>query len=288
MRGSAVVGGLVVICAAACSDRAPPTETAASGGTAQGAAGGAPQGGSTATEGGGTATDSGSAGDEGGSAGSPVDPGTGGCRAAESPEPDPADGGVHEGPLEITGPGLAAALANYSTIRGDLTIGPSAPSDEPLIEQLDLSHLRVVEGSVFIRNTDLTELALPRLETVTGELWIRLNLALTHISAPQLRSADSFYLDSNTALRTSEFPKLETVTSTLYVHRNVLLVSWGFDALRSLGSATITANPALPTCLVDALGDATGLTLSSELTGNLTPPACDCSVACGQITPVCA
>ena len=217
-----------------------------------------------------------------------VNPETPECPLSEPLGTDEADGGSYDSTLSITSPGLEDLIGTYSTIKGDLLIGPVGPDGAPRIEQIDLSHVRVVEGSLLIRNTGLTELSMPRLETVSGQLWISLNLELSQVSLPELRSTGDFFLDANVSLLASEFPKLETVNGQLYIHRNIELVSWGLDALHTVtGGVTITANPALPFCLVDALGAATGLTLSSEFRGDVPPPACDCSRDCGRLVPEC-
>jgi hypothetical protein len=210
------------------------------------------------------------------------------CPSSDPLQPDEEDGGAYDGDLEITSPELASQLGTYSIIRGDLWIGPVAPSHGPLLSDIELSHVRVVEGSLLIRNTGLIALSMPRLERVTGQLWISLNQELTRVSLPQLRSTGDFFLDANLKLLTTDFPELETITGQLYVHRNIALTSWGLDALRTIETGvTISANLALPTCLVDALGEATGLELTSTFTGGTPPPNCTCSSACGRIVPQC-
>lgn len=218
------------------------------------------------------------------SAGAPAVPE---CPEPEPPSSDPEDGGRHEGALEIVA-GLEAALGTYSVIGGNLTIGPSSPpTSGARIEGIDLSHLRVVEGDLLIRNTALTALELPRLERVDGQVFLSLNLELRTAALPRLESAYSLYLDTNLELLEADFGALEAVTQTLYVHRNQKLVNWGLYSLTSVGSVIITANPSLPQCLIDALNEATGEMASSIAIGGGTPPNCDCPEECGRIVPDC-
>ena len=208
------------------------------------------------------------------------------CPELQAPSPDPDDGGELAGALSIV-LGNEEQLGTYSTISGNLTIGPSSPPSGARIEDIDLTHLRVVEGDLMIRNTGLGELELPRLERVTGQLWVSQNYGVTQVRMPQLTHVGALYLDANLELVESEFPRLETVDTTLYIHRNLKLMSWGLDALQTVGSVMITANPALPQCVVDSLNENTGQMASSEATGLEDPPICDCQAACGRISVAC-
>ena len=102
------------------------------------------------------------------------------CPELPGPSPDPDDGGAFPGPLSIV-LGNEAQLGTYSTIEGNLTIGPSAPPTGARIETIDLTHLRVVEGDLMIRYTAMAEIELPRLERVTGQLWVTHNQQLTEL-----------------------------------------------------------------------------------------------------------
>ena len=209
------------------------------------------------------------------------------CPELKAPSPDPDDGGKLTGALSIV-PGNEEQLGTYSTIGGNLTIGPSAPpTGGAKIEDIDLTHLRVVEGDLMIRYTGLSELELPRLERVTGQLWVTANSELTHVRLPELRRAGALYLDANLELVKSEFPQLETVDTTLFIHRNVKLRSWGLDALQAVGDVTITANPLLPQCVVDAFNQNTGQMASSLATGSGAAPICDCQEECGRLDVNC-
>jgi hypothetical protein len=209
------------------------------------------------------------------------------CPELVGPEPDPNDGGIYDGDLVIESSDELEALGTYSVITGDLTIGRTGTPEGATIQEVDLSHLREVGKDLIIRNTLLTDLELPRLERVGGQLWVSLNLELLEVRMPELTSVQDLYLDTGIKLVRSEFPKLEEVSGTLYIHRNVELVSWGLDALRSVGSVTITANESLPQCLVDALNENTGMMASSEATGADSPPICDCPEECGRIVVDC-
>lgn len=209
------------------------------------------------------------------------------CPERVGPDPDPDDGGTYDGDLVIVSSHQLEALGTYSTITGNLTIGTSGPAAGTPIQELDLSHLREVGKDLTIRNTDLTDLELPRLERVGGQLWVSLNLELLELRMPELTSVQDLYLDTDVKLVRSEFPKLEEVSGTLYVHRNIELESWGLDALRSVASVTITANESLPQCLIDALNENTGMMASSEATGVSSPPICDCPEECGRIVVDC-
>jgi hypothetical protein len=208
------------------------------------------------------------------------------CPELEAPIPDAEDGGKLMGSLSIV-PGNEEQLGTYSTIGGDLTIGPSAPPSGARIEAIDLTHLRVVEGDLMIRYTDLSELELPRLERVTGQFWVSSNGQLTQVRSPELTHVGALYLNANFELLKSEFPRLETVDTSLYIHRNLKLMSWGLDALQAVGDITITANPLLPQCVVDAFNQNTGQMASSEATGGEEPPTCDCPEECGRLNVSC-
>jgi hypothetical protein len=209
------------------------------------------------------------------------------CPELVGPEPDLDDGGVYDGDLVIGSSAELEALGTYSVITGNLTIGGSGTPGGATIQEVDLSHLREVGKDLTIRGTGLTDLELPRLERVTGQLWVSLNLELLEVRMPELASVQDLYLDTDTKLVRSEFPKLEEVSGTLYIHRNIELVSWGLDALHSVGSVTITANASLPQCLVDAFNENTGMMASSEATGAGSPPICDCPEECGRLVVDC-
>jgi hypothetical protein len=246
------------------------------------------------TTGGANVTTGGASVTTGGASGSGGEPtATGGapepteCPELLGPDPDPDDGGIYDGDLVIESHDELEALGTYSVITGSLTIGGSGTPGGATIQELDLSHLREVGKDLNIRNTGLTDLELPRLERVTGQLWVSLNLELLEVRMPELKSVQDLYLDTDAKLVRSEFPKLEEVSGTLYIHRNIKLVSWGLDALRSVGSVTITANASLPQCLVDAFNEDTGMMASSEATGAGSPPICDCPEECGRIVVDC-
>ncbi len=243
-------------------------------------------GGASAVTGGTSAATGGAIGNGGeptatGGASEPTD-----CPELGGPDPDPDDGGTYDGDLVIESHDELEALGTYSVITGNLTIGGSGTPGAETIQELDLSSAGS-GGDLTIRNTRVTDLELPRLERVEGQLWVSLNLELLEVRMPELTSVLDLYLDTDAKLLRSEFPKLEEVSGTLYVHRNLKLVSWGLDALRSVGSVTITANASLPQCLVDALNENTGMMASSELIGAGSPPICDCPEQCGRIVVDC-
>jgi hypothetical protein len=288
--GFSATGGSAAGGAAATSvggARASGGKVSATGGSASSSGGNASSSGGNASSTGGKTGTGGSASSAGGlenagGAGGPSE-----CPELEAPGPDPDDGGTFTGALTIAA-GNEQQLGTYSTIAGDLTIGPTTPpSGAARIEDIDLTHLRVVEGDLLIVNTGLSELELPRLERVTGMLWVSQNQQLTQVRVPELRHVGALYLDANFELLKSEFPQLEAVDTTLYIHRNLKLMSWGLDALQAVGDVMITANPALPQCLVDAFNQSTGQMASSEATGGVEPPICDCPEECGRLSVNC-
>jgi hypothetical protein len=266
--------------------RASGGRVSATGGNASATGGRVSATGGNASATGGKAGTGGSASSVGGSENTGGAGGSSDCSELEAPSPDADDGGTFTGALTIV-LGNEEQLGTYSTFVGSLAIGPPSPTAGATIEDIDLTHLRVVEGDLMIRYTGLSELELPRLERVTGQFWIRLNDQLTKVRAPELRHAGALFLDSNIELLKAEFPQLETVDSSLYIHRNVKLVSWGLDALQTVGSVTITANPALPQCVVDAFNQSAGQMASSESTGGVDPPICDCREECGRLSVNC-
>src|SRR5688572_22050514 len=100
------------------------------------------------------------------------------CPELVGPGPDPDDGGTYDGDLVIESSDELEALGTYSVITGSLTIGVSGTPVGTTIQELDLSHLQEVGKDLNIRNTGLTDLELPRLERVGGQLWVSQNFEL--------------------------------------------------------------------------------------------------------------
>jgi len=177
-----------------------------------------------------------------------------------------AAGVVHEGDLVIAGADDLDAAGNISEVTGDVHVLPSYAG------VVDLPNLRKVGGSVRVSgeiSTDaesviwpeLTELRLPNLTSIGGELYVYLTDALVE----------------------TDFRSLERVGAQVYFMRNLALRRVGFDSLVE-ASVQIQAAPVLAACEIDQVcAQVGGVSCGAEYSD----PDCTCQVICGRVESSC-
>jgi hypothetical protein len=189
--------------------------------------------------------------------------GTGGC-----PSVPPATGSeVFDGDLFIVSAADGEAAAKWSEITGSLRIEPTYPG------VLSLPNLERVGGDVYLEGNAvagmeespwalITELRLPNLKSIGGQLFVYLTTQLVE----------------------TDFRNLETVGYRVYYMRNLALRRIGLDALVVDGTAgvSIQASPVAASCEIEAIcgGPGCGEQYSDA--------DCTCEQRCDRLEPSCA
>jgi hypothetical protein len=123
------------------------------------------------------------------------------------------------------------ALEAFTTIEGNLVV---VDSD---IENLALPHLHTITGSLLIKeNTDLQSINLPELSTTGGLVYIWKNVSLWGIALPKLKEASSNVVFKDNDLVTQlSLPALEQVGGSLNINGNGALQELGLASLNETG-----------------------------------------------------
>jgi hypothetical protein len=203
-------------------------------------------------------------------AGASAEGGAGGAEASAagacSIAPPAEVGDSTHGDLTIATADDAAAARDISDITGSLVILRSFAG------VLDLPNLKRVGGDVrllgdMVATSDertwaaITELRLPNLERIEGELFLYLTGLLVETD---LRS-------------------LQAVGERVYYMRNVALRRIGLDSLTS-GSVQIQASPLAASCEIDAICGQVG---ASDCGAEYSDSTCACVEECGRLVPAC-
>jgi hypothetical protein len=172
---------------------------------------------------------------------------------------------VFDGDLLIASSGDAEAASAWSELTGTLRIAPSYQG------VLYLPNLVRVGGDVFLEGNAvagmdestwalITELRLPNLESIGGQLYVYLTAQLVE----------------------TDFRNLETVGYRVYYMRNLALRRIGLDSLTgSAASTSIQASPEAASCEIEAICGGSGC-------GEQYSDAdCTCDVRCGRREPHC-
>lgn len=196
-----------------------------------------------------------------GDAGSSASESTGPCPSLSPPEA----GDVVATDLIITTVDDAASALAISEVGGSLLISRTFPG------VLHLPNLRRVGGDVRLQGDQvmippeswsaMTELRLPHLESIGGELFLYLTGALVETD---LRS-------------------LKTVGKRVYYMRNVALRRIGLDSIAN-GSVSIQASPLSAACEIDAICKRIGAT---DCGAEYSDASCSCVEQCGRLEPHC-
>lgn len=95
----------------------------------------------------------------------------------------------------------------------------------------------VVLSSVALhQNSGVTNLSLPNLVQVTGDVYFHQNVNLQTVSMPMLQSVGRYvYFHQNLALQTIDMGSLQTVGEYLYLHGNTAVTSADFSSVASVG-----------------------------------------------------
>lgn len=121
-----------------------------------------------------------------------------------------------------------------------------------------LAKIRVINGTVVVEATSLTDLVLPQLTRVIGDIFIGENPQLTRVSLPALQGVDGLGLRNDPALTAVEAPALLGVKQ-LEIAGTALPDLGGFPALRSAETGIILrSNPALQSLQLPSLSSIGG------------------------------
>lgn len=104
--------------------------------------------------------------------------------------------------------------------------------DETEFDEIELTELKKVLYIDVLDNYSLTAFSAPVLESITGDLWIDFNTALTTLSFPELEKLGSLLIISNTELPSFDFSKLSQVADYFEVSGNEMLPTSDAEALR--------------------------------------------------------
>lgn len=189
--------------------------------------------------------------------------------APECPiEPIAAAGGdVLDGDLVIASVADAAAAEHLSEVSGTLRIAPTYPGVLFLPNLVRVGKDVHVEGHVVAGAPEaewarITELRLPNLTHVGGQLFVYLTGALTE----------------------TDLRKLETVGERVYYMRNLALRRIGLDLLQN-AAVGIQASPQAASCEIDAVCAQVGGGTSCG--SQYSDPNCTCEPRCGRLEPNC-
>lgn len=104
--------------------------------------------------------------------------------------------------------------------------------DETEFDEIELAELKKVLYIDVLDNYSLTALSVPVLESITGDLWIDFNTALTTLSFPELEKLGSLLIISNTELPSFDFSKLSQVADYFEISGNENLPTTDAEALK--------------------------------------------------------
>jgi hypothetical protein len=180
--------------------------------------------------------------------------------------PAPEAGQVLDGDLTVSSVADAESALPIAEITGSLVIAPSFPG------VLYLPNLRRVGADVQLQGNAvagrpesewaaITELRLPNLERIDGELYLYLTGALVE----------------------TDFRSLQTVGDRVYYMRNLALRRIGLDSIMA-GSVSIQASPQAAACEIDAICEQVG---AASCGAEYSDPDCDCAYHCGRLEPRC-
>lgn len=192
--------------------------------------------------------------------------GAGGAPECPSEAQAPIGSDVLDGDLVIASLADAAAAEHVSEVSGTLRIAPSFPG------VLSLPNLVRVGGDVYLEGhvvagapeaewAQITELRLPNLTRIDGQLFLYLTGALTE----------------------TDLRKLKTVGERVYYMRNLALRRIGLDLLED-ATVDIQASPQAAGCEIDAVCAQIGGTSCGT---EYSDPDCTCEQRCGRLEPNC-
>ena len=114
-----------------------------------------------------------------------------------------------------------------------------------------MAQVEQVQFSIDVaRNAQLTQLPLPALHWMFGDLNVTKSPALASLAVPVLEHAAALAIENNPALQTFEAPALIDARDQLFILQNPKLRHIVFDALTNGGLFEVDDNPKLPTCEV--------------------------------------
>ena len=103
--------------------------------------------------------------------------------------------------------------------------------DETEFDEIELPELKKVLYMDVLDNYSLISLSAPVLESITADLWIDFNTALTTLSFPELKKTGSLLIISNTELPAFDFSKLSQVVDYFEISENESLPTAAAEAL---------------------------------------------------------
>jgi hypothetical protein len=177
----------------------------------------------------------------------------------------PAGSDVLDGDLVISTIADALAAQDLSEISGTLQIAPTFPGVLSLPNLVRVGKDVYLEGHVVAGAPEaewaqITELRLPNLAHIGGQLFVYLTGALTE----------------------TDFRKLEAVGERVYFMRNLALRRIGLDLLKA-ADVGIQASPRAAACEIDAVCGQVG-----GCGAEYSDPNCTCELRCGRLEPSCA
>lgn len=123
-------------------------------------------------------------------------------------------------------------LEEYEEVKkcGEITGG--LIFDETDFDEIELPELKKVLYMDVLDNYSLITLSAPVLESITADLWIDFNTALTTISFPKLKKMESLLIIDNTELPSFGFSELSQVVDYFEISGNEKLPTTDAESLR--------------------------------------------------------
>jgi hypothetical protein len=173
---------------------------------------------------------------------------------------------VLDGDLSVASAVVVEGAAGLSEITGSLRILPAfsgvlyLPNLERVGGDVQLAGVAVA-GAPESDWAGITELRLPNLQSIGGELYVYLTGALVE----------------------TDFRNLESVGSRVYYMRNLALRRVGLDSITT-GPVDIQASPVAASCEIEAICAQIGATSCGS---EYSDPDCSCLERCGRLEPSC-
>ncbi|MEM1120016.1 MAG: hypothetical protein AAGJ18_06175, partial [Bacteroidota bacterium] len=162
------------------------------------------------------------------------------------------------GRVFITGDDVTdlSPLSTIETISGQLSINGCSM----LTSLAGLDNLEEIGEVQILNNPLLTDLALPKLETVTGNFQLIQNQGIITLNGPSLLTSVGglTIFENNSMTSIGSFPALTTINQQMAIQQNAVLED--ISGLANVNAATmqslfITYNPTLSTCAITSVCD---------------------------------
>jgi hypothetical protein len=157
--------------------------------------------------------------------------------------------------IEIANNTILASVDLSGLVKCD---GYITVSESPLLTNLNLAALsKITSAGISIQNTGLSNLILPNLSKLIGDLSIRGNQNLATVSLVNANGISFMEISGNPLLSNINLASLSTCKNSFTISNNSLLSTLNFNSLTSAGSLSIQNNTVLNTFIFPQLANTT-------------------------------